>query len=73
MKNRVLFAAGAVFFACLFAGDAIDMAMLWDNLTTMKVVKTSAHLLGWALMAVYCASEYRRRKDMVLKRRIVSA
>ena len=73
MKNRVLYAAGAVLFTCLFVGDAIDMALLWDNFTTIKIVKTSLHLLGWGLMAVYCVNEYRRRKDMVLKRRIVSA
>lgn len=72
MKNRVLFATGAVFFACLVAGDIIDMALLWENLAIMEIVKTSAHLLGWALMAVYCASEYRRRKGLVLKRRILS-
>lgn len=62
-KNRILYAAEAVFFAALFLSDAIEMAMLWDSYTMPKVILTSIHLLAWIAMAWYCANEFKIRLE----------
>ena len=49
-KNRILYIAGAVFFAALFVADGMDMALQWDSYTIPKVIRASIHMLVWILM-----------------------
>ena len=61
-KNRILYIAGAVFFAALFVADGIDMTLQWDSYTIPKVIRASIHMLVWILMTWYCADEFKVRQ-----------